>query len=273
MTLNILFYGNCQLEKLIQILYLPENKYIICFIECFTTRLTDIEFDNILKKQDVIITQPIIDNYRNMYYLSSNYIVNNCHKNSKIILVNNCYFNFYYFDLQYNKNPQNMFHDYMNYIHSNMLISINNVESYEKYENSIYKNTEYKTYDELIDILNNNISTLEKRYNRMLYYSKPNTYFISFIDFIKSNYKTKLLFYTFNHPSKYLLQYIASEIVTILNIENTINMNIDPFNFERYILYSCIQKMVDFNIDDYAPYIHNESSVNEIYNIYQTKVF
>jgi hypothetical protein len=267
--MNILFYGNCQLEKLIKILNLCEHKHIIQYIECFTATLSDIEFDTILKSQDIIITQPICDNYRNMYYLSSSYVVNNCAKHSKIIFVNNCHFDFYYFDLQYNEDQNNQFSNFMNYIHGEMLNSITNNGSYEKYCDYVYNNEQYKSYDELIDIFNNNIANLENRYNQMLHYSKPNTFFISFIDFIKSNYKQKLLFYTFNHPSKYLLQFIANEIIKILGIENTINMDIDPFDFERYILYSCLQKMVYFNINEYSPYINNKTSIKEIYNIYQ----
>ena len=122
--INILFYGNCQLEKIKDILNIEEKLgFNVLFIPCFLTSMTDIEFDNILKKSDIIITQPIQDNYREMYYLSSNYIVNKCKKDSIIIFVNNCHFDFYYFDLEYNKtNKENK---KLHYFHKGIIDCIN----------------------------------------------------------------------------------------------------------------------------------------------------
>jgi len=259
--MNILFYGNCQLEQIMKVLQL-NNNYNTIFIECFTTCLTDLEFDKILKKSDIIITQPIHNNYRNMYYLSSNYIVNKCKKDSTIIFVNNCYFNFYHFDLKYNKSS-----NIINYHHTNIIDCINNNKDSDYYENVYVKNENLKTFDELNTIFNNNIIELKNRYMEMLQYSKHNTNFIPIVDFIKNNYKENLLFYTFNHPSKYLLQYIAREIIKILNIEDTINYDLDPFNKDRYILYKCIQKMVNFNIKNYTPLVNNKNTIKEIYEM------
>lgn len=258
---NILFYGNCQLKNIIDILNI-HDKFKITYIECYTTILSDLEFDKILKESDIIIKQPIHDNYRDMYYLSSNYIVNNCKKESIIFLVNNCHFDFYYFDLKYNKTL-----NVINYHHTSIIDCINNNCDWKCYENIYVKNTNLKTYHELNIILNNSISELEKRYIDMLQYSKHNTIFISIIDFIKNNYKNKLLFYTFNHPSKYLLQFIAKEIIKGLNIEDTINYDLDPFDNDRYILYKCIQNIVDFNVDDHKPSINNKTTVKEIYEM------
>ena len=86
--LNVLFYGNCQLVSIKDFMLFNCQHYNITFIECFSTILTDIEFDAIIKNSDIIITQPIHDNYRDMYYLSSNYIVNKCSPKCKIIFIN-----------------------------------------------------------------------------------------------------------------------------------------------------------------------------------------
>jgi hypothetical protein len=214
---NILLYGNCQLRKITDLLKINKN-YTITYIECFSTCITEIEFNNLLLSSDIIITQPINDNYRDMHYLSSNYIVNNCNNTSSIIFVNNCHFDFYYFDLKYNKN-QNI----INYHHNSIIECINNNKDSTYYENVYVNNEKLRTYSELNKILDNNFIELEKRYTEMLQYSRHNTYFISIIDFIKNNYKNKLLFYSFNHPSKYLLQYISERIKNILH-----------FNWEVY---------------------------------------
>ena len=64
---NILFYGNCQLEKIKDILCLSSEEFNINFVPCFKTEYADTEFDWIIKNSDIIITNPICDNYRNKY--------------------------------------------------------------------------------------------------------------------------------------------------------------------------------------------------------------
>jgi len=254
---NILFYGNCQLEKIKDILCLSSEEFNINFVPCFKTEYTDIEFEWIIKNSDIIITNPISDNYRNKYYLASNYLVNKCKENAVIIFVNNCHFDFYYFDLFYDSN---------NYCHKYMIDCIDKKLDVSYYEKKYVNNNYLKTSIELDDIFKNNITKLNQRYTDMFQYTKKNTYFINIIPFIENNYKNKLLFYTFNHPTKYLLQFIALEIISILNIKNTMDYQLDPFSNERCILYSCIQKMVDFDIKNHTPFINNNSNVCDIFN-------
>jgi len=255
---NILFYGNCQLEKLIDILCLKNTDFNITYIPCFSTCLTDLEFDGILKNSDIIITQPIHDNYRDMYYLASNYVVNKCKENSIIIFFNNCHFDFYYFDLIYSKSN--------NYFNSYMIDCINENLDYSFYNITYVENVHLKTIEELNSDLCESINNLKTRFEDMLQYKKNNTYFINIVPFIEENYKDKLLFYSFNHPTKYLLQFIALKIIEILGIPNTINYELDPFSNEKCILYACLQKVLNFNIKNHQPLMNNTSSINDIYN-------
>lgn len=260
--INILFYGNCQLEKIKDILCLSSKIFNINFIPCFSTNYTDIEFDWILKNSDIIVTQPIVDNYRDKYYLSSNYLVNNCKENAKIIFVNNCHFDFYYIDLKYASDK---------YCHEYIIDCINNNKDVNHYKNNYVENSNLKTTEELTEILNKNITNLKRRYKDMFKYIKKTTYFINIIPFIEQNYKDKLLFYTFNHPTKYLLQFIATEIIKILDISDTIDYELDPFSKEKCILYSCIKKMVNFDIRDCTPFINGSGEINDIFNSVKIK--
>jgi hypothetical protein len=255
---NILFYGNCQLEKIKDILNLSPSEYNVCYICCFNTSLSDIEFDTVIKISDIIITQPIHDSYRDMYYLSSNYVVNNCKQNSTIIFVNNCHFSFYFFDLNYDNSGE--------YYHEYIVDCINNNKNFYYYQKLYIENEQLKTFDELNDNYDNNIDELQKRYNNMLEYTKNNTFFINIIPFINNNYRNKLLFYTINKPTKYLLQYIALEILKITNIKNTIDYDLDPFSYEKYILYSCIEKVVNFKIKEHNDIVNIEQIFNSTYN-------
>ena len=95
------------------------------------------------------------------------------------------------------------------------------------------------------------MNKLNRRYeNNIKKYICNNIHFISTCNFIKNNYKNKLLFYSINNPTKYLIQYICEEILNFLNLqgenlENTINYHIDILSMEpRCLLYKCIQKIL-----------------------------
>jgi len=74
--MNVLFYGNCQLYSILKTLNLC-NTYNIFHIECWKENIEKQYFTNIINKCDLIITQPINDNYKNVDYLSTSYIIKN----------------------------------------------------------------------------------------------------------------------------------------------------------------------------------------------------
>ena len=81
--MNILFYGNCQLYAIKQILNLQNVHQSL--VECFTTDISLEEFDILIKNSDVIITQHINDNYSNapstLDWLKPNAIAQNKYTN------------------------------------------------------------------------------------------------------------------------------------------------------------------------------------------------
>ena len=79
---RILLYGNCQVQALIGILSFKQKKrlegkqnFYYLYIPCFNTNLNKEEFKNIIKDYDIIITQPIKDDYRNKDYLGTNFVL------------------------------------------------------------------------------------------------------------------------------------------------------------------------------------------------------
>ena len=150
-----------------------------------------------------------------------------------------------------------------------MIECYNNNLSANYYVNKYVNNLGLKTSTELEMISENSLHELQKRYTNMLNtYNNKNTYFIPIHDFIQNNYKNKLLFYSMNHPSKYLIQHICKQIVDTLQIESTINYSIDFFGNTKCILYKCIQKHVRFNVDEHLPLLLNNSNVYEITKMY-----
>lgn len=115
-------------------------------------------------------------------------------------------------------------------------------------------NPTLKTKEELELLAENSLAEMKRRY---IENQKYNVHVISIHDFVKQKYKDKLLFYSTNHPSKYVIQYICEEIIKILQWENTINYEIDQLNITKCILYSCLQSVVHFDISKHRPLTQN----------------
>jgi len=259
--MNILFYGNCQIASCKYLLRLNENKYIQNVILCFNTELNENDFLNYIQQSDIIITQHIKDNYKNKYYLSTNFIINNKKPNAKLIFIDSCYFDLYYFDECsfpshiYGMEPPSAYH------YSQMINYFKEKQDSINYIINIVNNWDYKSKEELELIFYKNIYELEKRYNELIYlYGKlSNIYFISIKQFIIDNYKNKLLFYTPNHPSNLVLQYICENLLFYLNENNNIDYYSDPLSANKNIIYKCVQKVVNFSINECLPLTDNEN--------------
>jgi hypothetical protein len=285
MTINILFYGNCQLIAVTQTLKLS-SKFNVHKYECFSTEVSKEEFTNIIKTSDFIVTQHIHDNYMDKDYLSTNYIINNKNNNTKIIIMDSLHFDFYYFDTIYHNDNNKRLSEPCDYHYSKMMECYKNRKNIEYYIDNFANNANLKSSEELEEIANNSLSELYKRYliNKNSFENHDNNiYVITTHDFIKENYKNKLLFYSMNHPTKYTIQYVCSHIMDVFGFENNIDYMIDYeadiLNNPKCILYSCIQKKVNFDIDKYNQSINiwnnknmNLKTATELYYIVYHKM-
>jgi hypothetical protein len=71
-----------------------------------------------------------------------------------------------------------------------------------------------------------------------------------------------------NHPTKIIFQYLSQEIINYLNIPNTINYYIDPLDYVKCILYTCIQSDVEFDISECSLNLYDTHGVLPITNLY-----
>jgi hypothetical protein len=266
--MNILFYGNCQLQSILQTLNLS-REYNIFHVECWKEHIVEEYFTNIIKKSDIIITQSICDNYRNVKYLSTTYIIQHKNPNCKLILFDSCHFNFYYFDLTYKSFNNDILHVPIDYHYNNMIECYNNGYSTEYYIKNFVNNLDLKSSEELEKISENSLNELYNRYlNNKEKYKNNNIYIISTYEYIKQNYKEKLLFYSMNHPTKYVIQYICENIIKYLQIKNTINYDIDLLSNPKCILYKCISKNINFDINNHNALTLNNTDINKIAQLY-----
>lgn len=282
MSKNLLFYGNCQVGSLNEIFKNSFQDYKIDIVLCWMDNINKDDFLSKITKADIIITQPIHKGYKNVDYLHTEYILENAKKTSQIFIFPSLHFNFYYFDLTY-KTLQNgeLLREPSDYHYANLIKYFEENKSTNDYIKEIVNNDNLKNVIELENMAIDSINELIKRENEMNSYNQiVKCNIINCSNFIEENYKNKLLFYSMNHPSKYIFHYIAEIILENLKIEKKINYDIDPlFNHERGILYKTIQKVVNFNIDMHLPRLHNynlqnvEEIVNKYYEIYKIKFY
>lgn len=250
---KIFFYGNCQIASLKTIISKNKETSLLTCWQDFKKE----EFLNLIKNSDVIITQPIKKNYGEKDYTHTEFVLENSNRDTRIIIVPSLYFNFYYFDLTYKffkeGSDTKPLKDPSDYHYRSIIKSYNNDEKIESVFENYIDNESLKSIEELGGIADQSIKELISREIEMLKYKDiRDCSIVTISDFIRNNYKKKLLFYSMNHPSKHVFHHVVDQIKKVLNIDE--NNEVDPLRDDyRGILYRCIQKVVEFNIEDEEP--------------------
>lgn len=263
--MKILFYGNCNLHSMYFKLKLDNSMYIACY----SNEYTEDTFNKIIQSCDIIITQPINDNYKEKSYLSTTNIINTANKNCRIVILQSFRFDFYYIDLKYIPYENEYLNIPCSYHHDYMVECFkNNLDPNHYIHNYVY-NDSLRTTIELEKIADESINELKKRFDESkIKYNFENVSFIHAYEFIKENYKKKLLFYSMNHPTKYLIEYSCEQILQTLQLHCEIDYTTDYLAGIKCIIYNCIQKVVDFNIKNHNPLINDKTDIYEITNLY-----
>ena len=271
--MDVLFFGNCQCMSLCEILKFDTKVYNVHKISCFKTDISKVKFTELLSKCIIVITQPINDNYRNVDYLNTSYIIKSVPNNCKIAVFDSCYFKFYYPDLRYIQHNNENLHEPIDYHHDYIIKCYKNNISIDECISKYINNKNLFDSQELLTFAQESIDELIARNEKIQidYGSYENVNIIGICDFVKQNYKEKLLFYSMNHPSKYILQYIAEQVCIKLKIKTLINYSVDPLGDKsRCILYACIQKVVNFDITNNKISVKKINNIKDIVKLYYT---
>jgi len=229
-----------------------------------------------LLELDLIIIQPINEDFNDNIKYSTKTILNNIKHDCISILIPSLYFDFYHPYLCYlNGEHGNKIEIPIDY-HDKTLIKLylsykelSNEEIIEKYMN-IFNNNFFINNSMINDNLKLTLNNIEDRENNFKDYIVNNTKCIYSYDFIKNNYQNKLLFYSVNHPSKYLLSYLTDEILNYLNIQSEeYPNNLDPFNNLIIPIYNCLNHMLNFDILEYNNMIFDNELYNKYINVYR----
>ena len=252
------------------ILNIDQILVTVTYVPCYSTDITAEAFTNLIKESAVIITQPIKENYREQFYLSTQYIIETASKDCKIIIYDSCHFDFYYFDLTYKWLNGTVFKEPCDYHYNGFITTYKDKLTIDAYLANYVNNPNLKLPEELETLANKSLDELKRRYNSTCekYGSYTNVSVISVYEYVKTNYKDKLLFYSMNHPTNILIQYICEEISKLIPIQCNINYTIDLLADYKGILYKCVQSVVRFNIDNHMPLTCKTSSLQEIAKVY-----
>ena len=269
--LKCMFYGNCQMKEFAKIFSKIQTRYDV--LEIATVhKLTSIQLDTVyqlLPELDLLVIQPISDRYKNNSRLSTKSILEKVSLKCKVIMIPVCYFTFYYPSIcclkAYDKKYSEYFHD------TNFLQLYRTVQEKDIILNQygqIIDDINYYSSDFYLNMAEKSISELYRRQTELE--SKYHREYIDVATFIRDNYKKNLLFYTINHPTQILIIYIIVELVKKLNLEeecadlDLTKFEDDPFHNKRAVLYSSLQKVVNFDVKQYTPILFGKKGVVEL---------
>lgn len=239
MRMTYTVYGNCQASVLAFILNNTQFTQMYKYIEIKPVHemtLKEIQYlnKNVFPYLNLFIFLPIINFEKDF---TTNYILEHVlNKNTIVIYFQTIYFTTYFPQIKKIKNYSNIeipidYHD-INLL-NNFTQGMNNFD-YDLYTDEYLKNN-----------LEKNINSLIEREDFMYKNARINKY-IPISNFIKENYNKKLLLYTIDHGSKYIYDYIISEILRYFGIKY-IPLNIDPQNKIKLPIYKSVAKFC--NID------------------------
>ena len=254
---KIVLVGNCQMfpveKKLKSIPNFSNNFFIFRSIPVHViTKKSIPELYNNISNCDYLICNHINTGYRNNIGLDTKTLIQHTHKHTKIIILPSIHWTGQTPELFYFKNFD----------------GISNITETFDYHNKIilylYINgfTEKKTSEILISNYNSHIK-LNKNFlheadlellkreqqicNQYANFQEKKIEIILFSEFIKNNYKFSRLFWTFNHPTSLLLNYITKNIYKLLenkdvllhNNEEILNNSFFPISSLVYRYLGC----------------------------------
>ena len=278
MKSKCLFFGNCQMYIIKEFLIDTDfNNLYEC--DLFSSHInTCDDLEKIYEKLNIyslIFIQPHY-NYRDNEKYNISSIVKYVDLKCKIIVIPSSYFKFYYPFLTYAFTDDKLLREPSDYHDKNFIDLYNKEKDIVKIKNEYNKllnDDKLLSLKDLKKIARDSMKEIIKRenaYKNENYGVKLEYNFITISHYIKENYKKKLLFYSMNHPTYYLFEYIVNEILKILNLKECI----DSFSFKDHLsnthppIYKCLAKAVEFDINNYFTNINNVVDNDKIMDMY-----
>lgn len=187
--------------------------------------------DNIVRDCDLVISQPVSDNYKGTNLFSTKTLRDNIKPGVRHLILPNCYFT------GYDPVPFQTTNDKHEIITNELGISYYPSISLKslllkdvKQASRDWCNIETYKKEELHNNYIRSITELKQRENKVFDNDYGTDIIIS--DYIEANYKSNFLFHTYNHPTNILLVELSRRVMNTLGIPN-INLG---YKLEKEIL-------------------------------------
>ncbi|NDE16910.1 hypothetical protein EBZ80_18470 [bacterium] len=241
----ILFYGNCQMHALMQIMS-PVLRARDCDMRCVPCFLPDIideaEFTELVSRAAVIVTQPIRQGYRGKSYLHTQFVIDHADANARVFVCPSVHFAFYHFDSFHGPQLPNT----LVYHFRALCRAHAQGKTPAEFMAQVLRNPEWRTEAELLEIAADNIAELRRREEQMrVEFAHPSVTIVPVADFFAQHFRHHLLMHTLNHPGKFVLQHLVTQILTSLQYSLDVNTDIDPLSDSgQCLLYECVRKVM-----------------------------
>ena len=276
-----IYYGNCQVANLNHFLKLEKVGYRVKTIDCVKTEWDVNKLKRFIRRAKLIIMTYIRPNYRNIDYLSSQFIVKHAHPNTNIIIVPSIYFPLYHYDAMTIKLPEDgMLRDPNMHHYHNLLNCYLKGKSREEYLKEYVNNVDLYSLKELEKMADDGIKQIQLRQDEILKLKSYRNINVVLIDqFIKNNFQDKILFHTYHHPTNILYQHVIDQIIDFAHLKpDKINRTSDPLIvYGKMYIYDSMKKILKFDVDEYnkevlKPYNNSlEYMVKRYYEAYKKK--
>jgi hypothetical protein len=242
-----LLYGNCQAEAM---------KFHFSKIESFNDKyeiqqikpvhfLTSEDVPELLKKieeTDLLIHQPISDNYKGLKELGSNFLKSKMKNGSVALSFPSIYFKGYNPEMiglkNFNKtNYQGPFSYYDGQLMYEVFTGDQDVNSLI----SKINDESYFCKEKVIKAFNDSLNTLKQREKGLD---------LTVSDIIEKHASKEKLFHVFNHPSLTIISELMKKIMIMINIDIEEIKGSDTLNRTTYPVYSSIYKHLGFNFNN-----------------------
>jgi hypothetical protein len=275
-------YGNCQGNVLG--LFLQENSGFrnqyrqIILTPCY--EITPEEINDFVKKKikklDLFIYVPTKDDYRNNYYLSSGYLLSHLRPDCIRISFPSLYYQVY--------DPQTTYltdvngrriqepHEYHDKILITMFLRYQHLpdkEIIKKYIKYIIDENNFNG-DDLNKAARSSYEELKRR-EHLLEKDEKNYYCLKIADFIELNSRKIRLFYSLNHPSKYVYLHLCQQVFSILGIsEDDPDPLLDPHEEFKCGIFPPVKKYLGLQFEDRTSFPNSKITFNKYLEFYRS---
>lgn len=264
--INVLFIGNCQTSAVRQLVNLNNEIYRHSYVPVYN-KVIDPCLKSWINNSDIIVSQPIFDDDSDASLVQ---IIKHKRPDTILILFPSCYMQFYYPDMDYLFIEDVKIISPSEYHYNSVVDAYRAGLTITDCIDKIIDNMYWLGAARLNEIFNNDIMQLNIRKMRALEIigDTNNVHIIDITDFILAHYRTDLLFFTVNHPTNVLLEYISEQVCRIMQIDFARNLAREMIDDIQGILYTCLNQITLFDVRHKTFKLLDKACIKDIVQAY-----